>query len=129
MALRLFGFETLFRGWLIYRSEFLPRFLGVLSMLGGLWWLTYLWSPLGSQAFMAVALFAIISVVVTTGFSPAESMTPSGRSAPPWLQRRFGADSAEIHMRRAFRRDTPGLWSDDARLVRNAIGAPLGAAS
>lgn len=68
IALVFFGFETLLRGWLIYRSTFLPRFLGVLSMIGGLGWLTYLWPPLGSRAFMFVALFAIASVIVTTGW-------------------------------------------------------------
>jgi hypothetical protein len=68
IAIIFFGFETLLRGWLIYRSEFLPRFLGALSMAGGLGWLTYLWPPLGSQAFMGVALFAIVGVIATSGW-------------------------------------------------------------
>ncbi len=68
IALVFFGFETVLRGWLIYRSEFLPRFLGALSMVGGLGWLTYLWSPLGSRAFVFVALFAIVGVILTTGW-------------------------------------------------------------
>jgi hypothetical protein len=68
IALIFFGFETLLRGWLVFRSEFLPRFLGVLSMIGGLGWLTYLWPPLGSQVFMGVALFAIVSVFATAGW-------------------------------------------------------------
>ena len=68
IALIFFGFETLLRGWLIFRSQFLPRFLGVLSMVGGLGWLTYLWPPLGSQAFTFVALFAIVGVIATCGW-------------------------------------------------------------
>lgn len=68
IAIIFFGFETLLRGWLIYRSGFLPRFLGVLSMAGGLGWLTYLWPPLGSQAFTGVALFAIAGVIATGGW-------------------------------------------------------------
>jgi hypothetical protein len=68
IALIFFGFETLLRGWLIFRSEFLPRFLGVLSMVGALGWLTFLWPPLGSRAFMGVALFAIVGVILTTGW-------------------------------------------------------------
>jgi hypothetical protein len=68
IALVFFGFETLLRGWLLFRSGFLPRFLGVLSMVGGLGWLTYLWPPFGSRAFTVVALFAIVSVIVTTGW-------------------------------------------------------------
>ena len=63
-----FGVETLLRGWLVFNSGFLPRFLGVLSMIGGLGWLTFLWPPLGNQAFMAVALFAIVGVLLTTGW-------------------------------------------------------------
>lgn len=68
IALVFFGFETLLRGWLIFRSEFLPRFLGVLSMIGGIGWLTWLWPPLGSRAFTVVALFAIVSVIATAGW-------------------------------------------------------------
>ena len=68
IALVFFGFETLIRGWLVFKSGFLPRFLGVLSMVGGIGWLTYLWPPLGSQAFIYVALFAIAGTVLTTGW-------------------------------------------------------------
>jgi len=63
-----FGFETLLRGWLIFQSGFLPRFLGVLSMIGAVGWLTYLWPPLGNQVFIVVALFAIVGVIATSGW-------------------------------------------------------------
>lgn len=63
-----FGFETLLRGWLVFKSGFLPPFLGVLSMISGLGWLTFLWPPLGYQAFTAVALFAIVGVIITVGW-------------------------------------------------------------
>jgi hypothetical protein len=68
VALVFFGFETLIQGWLLFKSEFLPRFLGVLSMISGLGWLTFLWPPLGSQSFIGVALFAIVGVIATTGW-------------------------------------------------------------
>jgi hypothetical protein len=68
IALVFFGFETVLRGWLIYRSAFLPRFLGVLSIIGGLGWLTWLWPPLGSRTFVFIALFAIAGVILTTGW-------------------------------------------------------------
>jgi hypothetical protein len=68
IGLIFFGFEALLRGWLLYRSTFLPRFLGVLSMAGGIGWLTYLWPPFGSQMFPIVAPFALVGVVATTGW-------------------------------------------------------------
>ena len=63
-----FAFEGLLRGWLVYKSGFLPRFLGVLSMVSGLGWLTFLWPPLGSWAFLGVALFAIAGLIATIGW-------------------------------------------------------------
>lgn len=68
IALIFFGFETVLRGWLLFESGFLPRFLGVISVIGGLGWLTWVWPPLGSQTFIVVALFAIIGVIATTGW-------------------------------------------------------------
>jgi hypothetical protein len=63
-----FGFEALLRGGLVFKSGFLPRFLGVLSLIGGLGWLTFLWPPLGSQALLGVALFALAGVIATSGW-------------------------------------------------------------
>ena len=68
IALVFFGFETVLRGWLLFRSGFLPRFLGALSMIAGIGWLTWLWPPLGAQAFMVVVLFALVGVLATTGW-------------------------------------------------------------
>lgn len=68
IALIFFGFETVLGGWLVFRSGFLPRFLGVVSTVGGLGWLTYLWPPLGSQVLVVVALFAIAGVMTTAGW-------------------------------------------------------------
>ena len=68
IGLVFFGFEGVLRGWLLFKSEFLPRFIGVLSMIGGIGWLTWVWPPLGSQTFMFVALFAIVGVFATTGW-------------------------------------------------------------
>jgi len=63
MALAFFGVSTFLNGYLIFRSAFLPRILGVLSMLGGLGWLTFLYPSLGNQLFMYLILLGLIGSV------------------------------------------------------------------
>jgi hypothetical protein len=68
MALLIFGFGTLLEGWLLLHATFVPRFIGVLAVLGGLCWLTFLWPPLGMQLFMVSALIGLVGSVVTIGW-------------------------------------------------------------
>lgn len=60
MALAFFGFSTFLNGYMIFRSTFLPRFLGMVSMLGGLGWLTFIYPPLGNQLFLYVLPIALL---------------------------------------------------------------------
>ena len=59
-ALVFFGFYALLTGYLILRSTFLPRILGVLSVFGGLGWLSFLYPPFGYRLFPYVAAFGLL---------------------------------------------------------------------
>jgi hypothetical protein len=60
IALVFFGFYALLTGYLIIKSTFLPRVLGLLSVIGGFGWLTFLYPPLGGRLFPFLAIFAIL---------------------------------------------------------------------
>jgi hypothetical protein len=51
IGLALFGMYCLTIGFLIVRSTFLPRGIGVLMMLSGTGWLTFVYPPLSKQLF------------------------------------------------------------------------------
>jgi hypothetical protein len=63
IALAFFGFYALLTGYLIVRSTFLPRILGVWSVLAGLGWLTFLYPPLGYRLFPYIAAFGLLGAV------------------------------------------------------------------
>ena len=63
IGLVFFGFSALLKGYLIVRSTFLPRILGVLSLLAGLGLLTFLYLPLGYRLFPYTAALGLLGSV------------------------------------------------------------------
>jgi len=59
IALAFFGISTFLNGYLILKTTFLPRILGVLSMAGGLGWLSFFYPPLGNQLFLNILLLVL----------------------------------------------------------------------
>jgi len=64
IALVLFAFYDLLLGYLIFRSTFLPRIPGVLLMLAGVGWLTFVWPPLATALFSYVVLLGGLAEIL-----------------------------------------------------------------
>ena len=60
VAMVFFGCYALLTGYLIVRSTFLPRILGVLGMVAGVGWLTYLYPPLADRLVTYVVGLALL---------------------------------------------------------------------
>lgn len=63
-ALALFGMSTPLIGYLIFKSTFLPRWLGALVMVAGIGWLAFLYPPLGYSMFMIIAPLGLLSAII-----------------------------------------------------------------
>jgi len=85
MSLIFFGLYAVITGYLILRSTFLPRFLGMLSLLGA-GWLTSLYPPLAARVFLPLALIAILSAFTLIGW-----LLVAGVDEPRWREQAHAA--------------------------------------
>jgi hypothetical protein len=90
IGLIFFGFACLVRGWLIVRSGYLPRFLGVLLLLAGLSYLINSFALLLAPA-LADAMFPIILLPAFVGeLSLCLWLIVKGVNLERWQQRVAG---------------------------------------
>ena len=68
IALVFFGISTFFQGYLIVKSTFLPRFLGIIALVSGLGWLTWAYPALGSALFYPLIIVAMLGLLLTSGW-------------------------------------------------------------
>lgn len=64
IALAFFGFAGILEGYLILKSTFLPRFLGVLSILGGVGWMCFLYPPLAYRVFPILVGVGLLGAIL-----------------------------------------------------------------
>jgi hypothetical protein len=63
IALAFFGFYAILTGYLIIKSTYLPRILGIVSVIAGAGWLTFLYPPLGYRLFFYIAPFGLLGAL------------------------------------------------------------------
>ncbi len=68
LAMAFFGVYAVLTGVLVLRSGFLPRVLGVLSILGGSGWMTYLSPTLGDRLVPIILPVAILGALSMIGW-------------------------------------------------------------
>ena len=89
IAMVFFGFYALLLGYLIFRSGFLPRFLGVLSVAGGLGWLTYLNEPFAARVAPIVLGVALVGALAKVGW-----LLVVGVNAERWTAKAVAAEAS-----------------------------------
>jgi hypothetical protein len=88
IALVPFGVHCALTGYLIFKSNFLPKIIGILVMLAGLGYLTFIWPPLGDRLFVP---YILVPGVVGEG-SLTLWLIFVGVNADRWTQRASAAE-------------------------------------
>jgi hypothetical protein len=64
IALVFFGFATILKGYLILKSTFLPRVFGVLGILAGVCWLSFMYTPLAYSILPFIFLLGLVATAL-----------------------------------------------------------------
>ncbi|MBV6523111.1 MAG: hypothetical protein MNPFHGCM_03278 [Gemmatimonadaceae bacterium] len=68
VAMVFFGLYASVKGYLVFRSTFLPRALGVLSAIGGFTWLAYLYEPFATRILPIILLAGLVGSLANIGW-------------------------------------------------------------
>jgi hypothetical protein len=88
IALVPFGVHCALTGYLIFKSNFLPKIIGILVTLAGLGYLTFIWPPLGDRLFVP---YILVPGIVGEG-SLTLWLIFVGVNADRWTQRASAAE-------------------------------------
>jgi hypothetical protein len=64
IALVFFGFATILKGYLILKSTFLPRIFGVLGIVAGAAWLSFIYTPLAYRILPFIFLLGLVATAL-----------------------------------------------------------------
>jgi hypothetical protein len=68
VAVALFGPSTFLLGWLMTRSTYFPKWVGLLGLIGGIGWTTFYVPSFGRPLFMYLAVIGLIGALATIGW-------------------------------------------------------------
>ncbi len=89
IAMVFFGIYGLVRAFLIFRSGFLPRWLGIIAAVGGLGWVTYLYEPLAVSILPFILAAGLLGALGTVLW-----LLIYGVDEKKWLESALIADSS-----------------------------------
>jgi Domain of unknown function (DUF4386) len=90
IALVFFGFQSLFLGYLIFRSGYLPRVLGILMIVASLCYLTNSFASILDPLFQAILSPGILLPVFVAETSLSLWLTVKGVNIAKWEERATG---------------------------------------
>jgi len=65
IALAFFGPSTFIQGWLMLKSTYVPKWIGILGVAGGVAWTSFYWPPLGRAMFSISAIIGLVGSFAT----------------------------------------------------------------
>jgi hypothetical protein len=89
--LAFYGIASLLRGYLIFRSGYLPKFLGVLLMIGGVAFIAKNFTAVLAPAYSSNA---VLLVMAPAGLALTAWLLTKGVDIAKWRERAAGADAS-----------------------------------